>query len=207
MDLADVVAAQHALDGLRADVAGVAPDDLALLVRRGVVHDDLHEEAVGLSLGERIRSLLVDRVLRREHEERFGERVRLARGRHLLFLHGFEHRGLRLRRRAVDLVGEDDVREDRSLLEDEVAPRLALADDLRARDVGGHQIGRVLDAREGEVARRRERPDHRGLPETGIALQEGVAAGQHADQQLVDDLALADDLRPDLRAYLVDAFL
>jgi hypothetical protein len=40
----------------------------------------------------------------------------------LLLGHRFEERGLRLRRRAVDLVGEHHVREHRPGHEDEVAP-------------------------------------------------------------------------------------
>ncbi len=45
------------------------------------------------------------------------EHVRLLADGHAVLLHRLEQRALRLRRRAVDLVGEDDVREDRTLAE------------------------------------------------------------------------------------------
>ena len=53
------------------------------------------------------------RVLRREHVERLGQLIGLALHRDAMLLHRFEQRRLRFRRRAVDLVGKDDVREDR----------------------------------------------------------------------------------------------
>ena len=74
------------------------------------------------------------------------ERSRLALGRHLLLLHRLEQRSLRLRRGAVDLVGEEEVGEDRARQERELGA--ALVEDRGARHVGGHQVGRELDARE-----------------------------------------------------------
>ena len=59
-------------DGLRRVAHAV--EDLALLGLRRVADLELHEEAVDLRLGERIRSFLLDRVLRREDEERVRER-------------------------------------------------------------------------------------------------------------------------------------
>ena len=59
--------------------------------------------------------------------------------------HCLEQRGLRLRHRAVDLVDEHDVREDRPWPELEVA--LALVVDGEPGDVGRLQVGRALDAR------------------------------------------------------------
>ena len=45
---------------------------------RRVADADLEHEPVELRLGQRIRAFLLDRVLRREHEERLGQLVRLA---------------------------------------------------------------------------------------------------------------------------------
>ena len=84
--------------------------ELALRVR--VVEQDLEEEAVELRLGKLEHVAMLVRVLRRDHEERVGELVRLALDRHLPLLHRLEQRRLRARRRAVDLVREQDVRED-----------------------------------------------------------------------------------------------
>jgi hypothetical protein len=56
---------------------------------------------------------LLDRVLRREDEERRLELVGFSTVRDGAFLHRLEQRRLRLRRRAVDLIREDDLAEDR----------------------------------------------------------------------------------------------
>jgi len=73
-----------------------------------------------------------------------------------VFAHRFQQGGLGLGRRAVDLVGQHHVREDRSLLELELAGLLVV--DVGAGDVGRQQIGRELNPLELEVERRREGP-------------------------------------------------
>ena len=56
-------------------VAGAALHDLQLLLLRRVVDEDHEHEAVELRFGQRIGALLLDRILRREHEERIGQLV------------------------------------------------------------------------------------------------------------------------------------
>jgi len=86
--------------------------DLVLTAR--VADADAHQEAVELRLRKRIRALVLDRVLRREHDEGSRQQPRLALGRHLALLHRLEQRSLRFRWGAVDLVGEEEVGEDRA---------------------------------------------------------------------------------------------
>jgi hypothetical protein len=121
-------------------------DDAPLLGGVGIVDDELEEEAVELRFGERIDALLLDRVLRREHGEARAHHMRLAVDRHAAFLHRLEQRGLRLRRGAVDLVGEQQLGEDRPLGEGE-ARRLEV-EEVRPQYVAGHQVGGELDASE-----------------------------------------------------------
>ena len=59
-------------------------------------------------------ALELDRVLRGEDDERLAQLPRDAVDRDLALRHRLEQRRLRLRHRAVDLVDEDDVREDRA---------------------------------------------------------------------------------------------
>ena len=92
----------------------------AALVR--VADRDRQREPVELPLGQRIRAVLLDRVLGRDHEERRGQRVRHALDRHLPLLHRLQQRRLRPRRRAVDLVDQHDVGEDRAGHEPELVP-------------------------------------------------------------------------------------
>ena len=73
----------------------------------------LQQEPVELRFGQRIRPFGVERILRREHHERPRQQQGLALQADLMLLHDLEERALRLRRRAVDLVGQQDVREHR----------------------------------------------------------------------------------------------
>ena len=93
---------------------GGHPDDLELLVLARVVDQDVEHEPVELGLGQRIGAFLLDRVLRGQDEERVGQPVPLAADGDLPLLHRLEQRGLGLGRGAVDLVGQDDVGEDRA---------------------------------------------------------------------------------------------
>ena len=155
-------------DPVDLDLAHVrrALDDLGQLLERRVLHAQLEDEPVELRLGQGVRALHLDRVLGREHEE--GRRQRIGRARHgdAALLHAFEQRRLRLRRRAIHLVGEEDVAEDRPALELELLPSCRVLDDhVGADDVARHEVGRELDAREREVEALGERLDEQGLAE------------------------------------------
>ena len=191
--------------GRRADLAGghglgagrpVHDRDEVLLGREG--DHDLEQEPVELGLGQRVGALHLERVLRGEHEERRLEREPLAGDRDLVLLHRLEQARLGLGRGAVDLVGEDEVREDRAGLEAEDALAALLDEDVRAGDVGRHQVGRELDAVERAVDDVGDGPDEHRLAEPGHALEQHVAVGEEAGQRLADELALADDDAADL---------
>ena len=108
-----ILSAKNPLD-LRRRLRGRALRHRVLLLVRGVPDQNLEHETILLCLRQRIGPFLLDRVLRREHEERQRQVVAIAAGRHLPLLHRLEQRRLRLRRRAVDLVGQNHVREDRT---------------------------------------------------------------------------------------------
>ena len=97
----------------RLHVGRALPHDLLFLGVGRVIDLDQEQEAVELGLGQRVGAFLLDRVLRGQHEERVLHRVVGAADGRLAFLHRFEQGGLRLGRRAVDLVGQHDVGEDR----------------------------------------------------------------------------------------------
>ena len=159
--------------------------------RDRIADAQLEHEPVDLRFGQRIRAFLLDRVLRREHEERLLELERRAADRDLLLLHRLEQRRLHLGRRAVDFVGENDVREDRSALHRELTGRLVV--DLRAQHVGGQQIRRELDAMERRVDGLGERSHRERLRQSGHALEQHVTAREKTDEQAIDHVVLADD--------------
>ena len=120
----------------------LALDDGELLVVLRVADEHLQQEAVDLRLGERICALGLDRVLRRHDEERRRNGMRVVADRHLALLHDLEQRGLHLRRRAVDLVRQEEVAEHRPELG--VERPLLRAIDARADQVRRDEVGREL---------------------------------------------------------------
>jgi hypothetical protein len=191
-----VVACLHL--GVRRE-AGHAVDDAQFLLLARVADHELHHEAVDLRLGQRVGALLLDRVLRRQHQERVRQPPRVAGQRHLPFLHRLEQRRLHLRRRAVDLVGEHEVGEHRAFLDLPLA-RLRVVD-VRADEVGRQQVGRELDAPELPADRTRQRGHGERLGEARQALEQHVAVGEQGDQQAVEQGILADDDRSAGRAH------
>ena len=178
----DVGRRRDRLELVDADVAGALRlEDRDLGVAARVADPQAHQEPVELRLGQRIGALELDRVLRRDHEERARERVRVRVDGDLPLLHRLEQRRLRLRRRAVDLVGEHDVGEHAARAELELVRRPV--PDRHADDVGGEEVGRELDA----VPRRRDRAGdrlgERRLADAGHVLDEQVALGEQAHER------------------------
>src|ERR1700686_1879683 len=67
---------------------------------RGIAHFDAHQKTVELRFRQGIGAVMLDRILRGDHEKRLREWERLAVDGHLRFVHGFKKRGLRARRGA-----------------------------------------------------------------------------------------------------------
>src|SRR5438552_3657293 len=118
-------------------------EDLDLLFPRRIADVDPEEEPVHLGLRERVGAFVFDRILRRNDEERPVEGERLALEGRLPFLHRLEQGGLRLRGGPVDLVRQEELGEDRTAAEDEVA-RLAVVH-VGARDVRGQEVSIAED--------------------------------------------------------------
>ena len=180
---------------VRPVLAGRLLHDLDLVLRRGVLHVGHEHEAVELRLGQRVGAFLLDRVLRRQHEERLGQLVGVLAAGDAVLLHRFQQGGLRLGRRAVDLVGQHHVGKQRALHE----PERALAGGVvffqhgGAGDVAGHQVGRELHALERQVQHVGDGLDQQRLGQPGHADQQHVALAEHGGQHLLDDFLLPDD--------------
>ena len=111
----------------------------------------------------------------------------------MVLLHRFEQRRLRLGRRPVDLVGQDDLPEDRALHETQAAHALFFVEDFGARDVRRHQVRRELDPLEVQMEDVGEGFDQQGLRQAGNARDETMSPCEQRDEHLLDDLVLADD--------------
>ena len=185
---------------------GRAVEDRVQVFGRRIGHSQLEQEAVELRFRQGVGALHLQRVLGGEHEERRIEAVRFSADRDRRLLHRLEQGGLGLRRGAVDLVGEQQVREDGAGFEDQpAASRLVLAENVGADDVRGHQVGRELDAVELQMQRLGQGADQAGLAEAGDALEQDVPVGQQADDRPVDDFFLAHDHLADLAAQAAAA--
>ena len=156
-----------------------------------------------LRLGKRIGALLLDRVLRGEHEERLGQVIGRAASGHVVFLHRLEQGGLGLGRRPVDFVRQDHVREQRTGQEDELPPaglRIVL-ENVGSGDVGGHQVGGELDPLETQVHDPRDGADQQRFRQARHADQQAMAPAQQGDDHFLDHLMLADDHLADLLGH------
>ena len=160
----------------------------------GIEHVDLQQEAVKLRLGQRIGALLLQRILRRQHMERARQVVRLAGDADVIFLHRLKQGRLRARRRPVDFVGHQQLREHRPPDEAEGAGFVGpLLQHFGAQNIGGQKIGRELHALGVEPENLAQRVHQLGFGEAGHADQQAVAAGQQRDQRLFDHLLLTKD--------------
>ena len=153
-------------------------------VGRRVIDLDVEHEPIELRLGQRIGPFLLDRVLRGDRKERLGQRIGRLADRHFALLHRLQQRGLRLRRRAVDFVGQQDVGEDRPFDKAEIPPAVfVFFQHVGAGDVRGHQVGRELNALEADVENPRQRADHQRLGQARHAFQQAMAAREDGGEQ------------------------
>ena len=129
----------------------------------------------------------------------------------LLFLHGLQQRRLRLRRGAIDFIGQQQIGENRAGLKPQRFSAVAVfLHHGRADHVGRHQVRRELDARIFQRHGLRQRAHQHGFPKARRALQQHVPAGQQGDQHALDHFRLAHDglgnFAADLRHFFGEKF-
>ena len=71
-------------------------------------------------------------------------------------------------------------------------------DDVGAGDVGGHQVGRELDALEGQAKCFRDGAHHQRFRRAGQTGDQAMAADKKRDEDLIEHLVLPDDDLPHL---------
>ena len=120
----------------------------------------------------------------------------------MAFAHGLQQRRLRLGRRAVDLVSQHQVGKNRpgDKSETPAATVAVLVHHFRAKNVSRHQIRRELDTLEAQREKLRNALDQQGLAQSRHARQQRMTTSKHGDDDLLNDLALANydlaQLRP-----------
>ena len=119
-----------------------------------------------------------------------------------MLLHGLEQGTLDLGWSSVDLVGEDEVGEDRPLLHLEVLVLLAVHH--RPDDVGGQQVGGELDTLVVGLYQLRQRLDRERLGKARQPLKEDMPTRKQADEERVYEVFLPDDRLTHARAEGID---
>ncbi len=139
------------------------------------------QKTIELRIGQRIGAGQVQWILSGDHEERLGQGVTDAVDGDLLLGHRLEQRALGARRRAVDLVGQQQLGKNWARMKSEST--VALLVDRYAQDVRWQQVGSELKALEIQPQRGGERARQRGLAEAGQILDQQMSAGQQAGER------------------------
>ena len=118
----------------------------------------------------------------------------------VMFLHRLQQGSLGFRRGPVDLIGQDHVRENGTFdeFEDALAGSVVFLEDLRAGNVGGHEIGGELDPLEAEIEDFREGVDEQSLSQARNTDEKGMGSTENGNQQLLDDFVLPHDNQVEL---------
>src|SRR5258706_8976852 len=156
---------------------------------RGIAHFDAHQKSVELRFGQGIGAVMLDRILRGDHEKGLRQRERFAVDGDLRFVHGFEKGGLRARGGAVDFVGEDHGGENRAGAKFKIA-RLGIVD-AHTENIAGEQVRRELDALKAAMKGFCERLRESGFADAGDVFDKQVAAREQRDQRELDGVFLA----------------
>src|SRR6266516_1241499 len=141
---------------------------LLLVFGFGIAEEDLQQETIKLSFGQRVSSFVLDWIFGCQNREDRRKLIALAVNRYLALLHRLEQRRLRFRWRAIDLIGQQYVSEDRAASQVEGGRRDI--EDVSARDIRRHQVRREVDAIEIRIDDPRERLDCQRLRRAGHAF-------------------------------------
>ena len=172
----------------------------------GIGNLDLQEKPIQLRFGQRVGAFLLDRVLRRQHVERLGQAMFNARDADPAFLHRLQKCGLGARAGAVDFVRHQELAEHRPRHEAKAAPAV-FVDILgfKPGDFRWHQIGGELDAVGVQAEHHRQGFHQPAFAQARHADQQHMAAGEQADQGLVNHVNLAMNGASDLSPYVGEA--
>jgi hypothetical protein len=156
---------------------------------RRVPDANSQHEPIELRLGQGECAREIVGILRRDDEEGLGQGERLTVDGDLSLVHRLEERALRAGRCAIDLVGEQDVREDGALSQRELTASLIV--DRHADHIGGQEVARELHAAHLAAERLCERAGERRLADAGHVFDEKMPARKQRNEGELDDLGLA----------------
>jgi hypothetical protein len=117
----------------------------------------------------------------------------LAQHRNPMLLHRFQKSRLRLGRSTVDLIGEHDIREERSGLEDELPSTVLFLKKRISRDITRKKIGRELNPLIIEHKSLRQPLHQFCFSKSGKSFEENMTSGQNPIDDKFDQLLLPEE--------------
>ena len=118
----------------------------------------------------------------------------------MFLFHGLEKGRLDLRGSTIDLISEEDLSEDGSFSQFELA-RICTVD-LGPCEIRREKVGGERDALEVVSEDASKRLDRERLPESRNSLDEDVSSSEERDDDATDEVILTDDRSPNLILYV-----
>ena len=175
--------------GFRLRCGAAVANDFFLAGARGITHANAHQETIELRFRKRVSAVMLDGILCRDYQKRIRQRVRVIVHRHLGFAHGFEQRGLRFRRGAIDFVGQHHVGENRAGLEFEILAHWI--ENADADYVARQHVGSKLHALKAAMKRACQSLRQSGFADAGDIFDQQMAAREQRDKREVNRFFLA----------------
>jgi hypothetical protein len=188
--LQDGLLPQHGLERRQRPFAARVGLHAPIVLARGEADRGAQGEAIELRLRQQPGALELRGVLRGDHQEGPRQGLGHAVERDLPVAHGLQRRRLRARRRAVELVGQQHVREDRAAAQLE-GLRIGRRPHAQTEPVRWQQVAGELHACEASADRARQRLGQRGLARPRHVLEQHASLGQEVHQARLDHHALA----------------
>src|SRR5579883_18877 len=172
--------------------------DLITLTR--VAQIDPEQEPVELGFRKREGSFVFDRVLSSQDDKWLGKSIGRAVNRHLSLFHTFEERRLCLRSGSINLIGQDDLGDDRAGAILELL--LTLIVDRNAGHIAWEEVWGELNASKCAADRAGKSLGEDGLPDAGNVLDQHVSLAEQRDKSELDFVVLPDDDLFDITDHL-----
>ena len=164
-------------------------EDLHLRFGRRIADRKPHQKPVQLRLRQWIGTVIVLRILGRDNEERLRQDMPLAVDSHHRFGHALKQARLGSRRRPVDLVGENDIAENRAGNKPELLE--FFIENVRSGNIARQHIRRELNPAVGRLNRLGKRLYENAFSHSRSILQQEMPVRHQADDHVADDVGFA----------------
>ena len=154
----------------------------------------MHQKATQLRFGERVSTFLLDRVLGCHYQKQIGQGVGLTANADLSLRHGFQQSRLHFGWCPIDLIRQNQIVENWSVLK---LKRAGLwAENIGACDIARQEVGGELNTVEAAFDAFCHLFDSARLGQTRSPLDQEVAVGEECQNEFMNQILLANNLLP-----------